>query len=120
LNTSTLSFEPVSLEEQPEIPGEANRGSNKSLGKAVIICGVAIGLALLSFYMYDTYLTTLNYTDPMVKPLYLPAYAEIREVIPLGIGRTEIISMFEPRNLGNATPDLITPTSPMHMHGFWE
>jgi len=128
LNTSTLSFEPVSLEEQPEIPGEANRGPNKSLGKAVIICGVAIGLALLSFYMYEvytntltnTYLTTLNYTDPMVKPLYLPAYAEIREVIPLGIGRTEIISMFEPRNLGNATPDLITPTSPMHMHGFWE
>jgi len=113
------SFEPVSPV-PPEIPGEAEGGKPMSIGKAAIILGMILGSALLSFYMYDAYLTTLNYTDPAIKPLYLPAYAEIREVIPLGIGRTEIISMFEPKTLGTATPDLLTPTSPMHMHGFWE
>jgi len=112
------SFEPVSPV-IPEIPGEA-RGTSVSIGKAAIILGMILGSALLSLYMYDAYLVTLNYTDPAIKPLYLPAYAEIREVIPLGIGRTEIISMFEPKTLGTATPDLLTPTSPMHMHGFWE
>jgi len=69
--------------------------------------------------MYNSYLTTLNYLDPAIRPLYLPPYAEIREVIPSGLGRAEIISMFEPTMLGNdAAEELLSPVSPHFMYGF--
>lgn len=83
---------------------------------------LVIGAAMyyLGLYMHDAYITTLNYTDPSIRPLFLPAYAEVREVIPLGIGREEIISIFEPRNFGNQPTTPITPASPSFAHGFWE
>lgn len=57
--------------------------------------------------------------DPSIKPLYLPPYAGIQEVIPSGLGRTEIISMFEPTMLGNDVPEqLLSPVSPHFMYGF--
>jgi hypothetical protein len=92
------------------------------LGYYVLGVLVVCLITYLGFDMYNSYLTTLNYVDPAVRPLYLPAYAEIREVIPIGLNRTEIISMFGEQNLGsiNSPENLLLPTSPMLMHGYWE
>ena len=89
----------------------------------VYIVGGIVVLSLVLYLgvdMYHSYHTTLNYIDPKIKPLFLPPYAGIQEVIPLEIGRTEIISMFEPKTLESLTDELISPASPMLMHGYWE
>jgi hypothetical protein len=77
-----------------------------------------IGLIYLGFDLYSSYQTTLNYLDPSIKPLYLPSYAGIQEVIPLGMDRAEISSMFDSIPTVAPIDDLLSPATPMHMHGF--
>jgi len=101
-------------------PGTSEAPSNRTL---YLIGGMVLlaGLVLLGFDMYSSYQTTLNYIDPVIKPLYLPSYAGIPEVIPSGLGRSEIISIFEPTTLGHTSSELLlSPASPYQMHGFWE
>lgn len=101
-------------------PSDSNMPSYKPL---YYIIGTVVVLLMIyvASDMYFSYHTTLNYIDPAIKPLYLIPYAEIPEVIPSGLGRGDVIQIFEPSNLGPNTADmLLSPTSPMHMHGFWE
>jgi hypothetical protein len=87
-----------------------------ALGGMVLI----LGIYLIGTDLYSSYQTTLNYLDPSIKPLYLPSYAGITEPIPSGLDRTDIISIFDSRSLGQTAEDLTSPTSPMVMHGYWE
>jgi len=117
-----LSTDPIPTE---FITSEELDGDMSSKKRTFIIAAVSIGLLTLGLYlgydMYHSYYTTLNYVDPLVKPLYLPPYAGIHEVIPSGLDRAEIISMFDSNILPPTLHEqLPSTTSPMHMHGFWE
>jgi hypothetical protein len=82
------------------------------------IAGAILGTLVIAYciyqfgvYMNDTYITTLNYVDPAIRPLYLPAYSGIQEVIPLGLDRSEITEHFDQVLLG--VPSLENPTTPI-------
>lgn len=98
--------------------------SDKPSSRAIYFIGGAILVLVIywvGFDLYSSYQTNLNYIDPAIQPLYLPAYAGIPEVIPSGLGRGEIISIFEPTTLGPISSELLlSPVSPYQMYGFWE
>jgi len=91
---------------------------------AYIVIGtiLVVGLYWFASDMYVSYQATLNYIDPAIRPLHLPIYAEIGEVIPTGLGRGDIINMYSESRISGTTlsESLLSPASPHQMYGFWE
>lgn len=69
----------------------------------------------------DSWTLASNYSDPAIRPLLLPTLSDTPRYFPLeDLGTVqEIVRNLPSRGetLGNT---IITPQSPMHMHGFWE
>jgi len=61
-------------------------------------------------------------TDPAIRPLLLPTIAEVApysERLPSAFVTESVMEVMN-RRVQDRAVDVISPVSPMHMHGFWE
>jgi hypothetical protein len=61
-------------------------------------------------------------TDPAIRPLLLPTIADVApysERLPSAYVTDNVMEVMNRGSRGGAV-EVISPVSPMHMHGFWE